>query len=41
MHLEAERSLYWIDGTERRVDGGNFFGVHPAIPIEWFEKHVD
>ena len=41
MHLEAEKSLYWIEGTERRFDGYNFFGVHPEIPIEWFDKHVD
>jgi hypothetical protein len=36
-----EKSLYWIEGTERRFDGYNFFGVHPEIPIEWFDKHLD
>ena len=41
LHLEAEKSLYWIEGTERRFDGYNFFGLHPEIPIEWFDKHVD
>jgi hypothetical protein len=33
-------SLHWIEGTERRFDGYNFFGVHPELPIEWFDKHV-
>jgi hypothetical protein len=36
----AEKSLYWIEGTDRRFDGYNFFGVHPEIPIEWFDKHI-
>jgi uncharacterized protein len=37
----TEKSLFWIEGTERRFDGYNFFGVHPEIPIEWFGKHID
>ncbi|CPU33607.1 Esterase/lipase [Mycobacteroides abscessus subsp. massiliense] len=36
----TDKSLYWIEGTERRFDGYNFFGVHPEIPIEWFDKHI-
>ena len=36
----AEKSLYWIEGTDRRFDGYNFFGLHPEIPIQWFDKHV-
>lgn len=35
----AERRLHWIEATERRFDY-NFFGVHPEVPIEWFDKHV-
>nr|WP_234998187.1 hypothetical protein [Mycobacterium sp. DBP42] len=35
-----EKRLYWIEGTDRRFDGYNFFGVHPELPIEWFDKHV-
>ena len=37
----AEKSLYWIEGTDRRFDGYNFFGLHPEIPIEWFDKHIN
>lgn len=35
-----DKELYWIRGTDRRFDGYNFFGVHPEIPIEWFDKHL-
>lgn len=34
-----DNELYWIEGTGRRFDGYNFFGVHPELPIEWFDKH--
>ena len=36
----AEKSLYWIEGTDRRFDGYNSFGAPPEIPVEWFDKHV-
>ncbi len=35
-----DKELYWIEGTDRRFDGYNFFGVHPELPIEWFDKHL-
>lgn len=35
----SEKHLYWIKGTDRRFDGYNFFGAHPEVPIEWFDKH--
>ena len=35
-----EKALHWITGTDRRFDGYNYFGVHPEVPIEWFDKHV-
>lgn len=38
--LVAEKSLYWINGTDRRFNGYNFFGLHPEIPIEWIDKHI-
>jgi hypothetical protein len=25
----------------RRVNRDNFFGVHPELPIEWFDKHIN
>jgi hypothetical protein len=38
--LTAECSVTLIP-TDRRFDGYNFFGVHPELPIEWFDKHVN
>ena len=37
----AEKSLYWMEGTDRRFDGYNFFGAHPELPIEWFDTSTD
>ena len=37
----AETSLYWMEGTDRRFDGYNFFGAHRELPIEWFDKHIN
>ena len=36
----ADKSLHWIEGTDRRFDGYNYFGVHPEVAIEWFDKHI-
>jgi uncharacterized protein len=30
-----------VDGGPPRAGGYNFFGVHPELPIEWFDKHVN
>ena len=35
-----EKSLHWITGTDRRFDGYNYFGVHPEVAVEWFDKYV-
>ncbi|GAF44324.1 hypothetical protein RW1_012_01430 [Rhodococcus wratislaviensis NBRC 100605] len=35
-----DKELYWIEGTDRRFDGYNFFGVHPELPINWFDKYI-
>ncbi|MGH3694789.1 MAG: hypothetical protein ACRDRX_12520 [Pseudonocardiaceae bacterium] len=36
----ADKELHWIEGTDRRFDGYNYFGAHPEIPIDWFNKHL-
>ena len=36
----AEKSLYWME-DDRRFDGYKFFGAHPELPIEWFDKHIN
>ncbi len=37
----ADKVLHWIEGTDRRFDGYNYFGVHPEVAIDWFDKHID
>lgn len=27
----SDKELYWIEGTDRRFDGYNFFGIHPVL----------
>jgi uncharacterized protein len=35
-----DKELHWIEGTDRRFDGYNYFGQHPEVPIAWFDKHL-
>ncbi|WP_433234204.1 alpha/beta hydrolase family protein [Actinomadura nitritigenes] len=36
----ADKDLHWIRGTDQRFRGYNYFGEHPDIPIDWFDKHL-
>lgn len=35
-----DKELFWIEDTDRRFDGYNFFGVRPDLPIDWFDTHL-
>ncbi|MEM1320267.1 MAG: alpha/beta hydrolase [Bacteroidota bacterium] len=35
-----EKELFWIEGTQRRFDGYNYFGVYPEKMIAFFDKHM-
>jgi uncharacterized protein len=35
-----DKELHWIEGTTRRFDGYNYFGVHPEVPVERFDRHL-
>ncbi|KAL3471622.1 alpha/beta-hydrolase [Aspergillus californicus] len=35
-----EKELFWIEGTNRRFDGYNYFGEHPEQMLKWFKKYV-
>lgn len=35
-----EKELFWIEGTNRRFDGYNYFGVHPEKMIAFFDKYM-
>jgi pimeloyl-ACP methyl ester carboxylesterase len=36
----ADKKLFWIEGTDRRFDGYNYFGKHPELILEWFDTHM-
>ncbi len=35
-----EKELFWIEGTNRRFDGYNYFGVFPEKMIAFFDKYM-
>ncbi|MEM9606330.1 MAG: dienelactone hydrolase family protein [Actinomycetota bacterium] len=35
-----EKHLAWIDGTEHRFDGYNYFGDRPELMLDWFGRFV-
>ena len=37
---EEDKKLFWIEGTTKRFDGYNYFGEHPEMMIEWFDKYM-
>ncbi|MCE2029008.1 hypothetical protein [Sessilibacter corallicola] len=37
---EEDKKLFWIEGTNKRFDGYNYFGKHPEMMIEWFDKYM-
>jgi len=36
----TDKELFWIEGTTRRFDGYNYFGVHPEKMIAFFDKYM-
>lgn len=38
--LPVEKEMYWIEGTEHRFDGYNWFGDHPEKMIAFFHKYM-
>lgn len=35
-----EKELFWIEGTNRRFDGYNYFGVNPEKMLAFFDKYM-
>ncbi|MEM1336419.1 MAG: alpha/beta hydrolase [Bacteroidota bacterium] len=35
-----EKELFWIEETNRRFDGYNYFGVHPEKMLAFFEQYM-
>lgn len=40
-HLGAqEKEMFWIDGSDQRFSGYNYYGEHPEKLVGWFDKHM-
>lgn len=37
---QEDKKLFWIEGTTKRFVGYNYFGEHPQMMIEWFDKYM-
>ena len=35
-----EKELFWIEGTNRRFDAYNYFGLHPEKMVAFFDKYM-
>lgn len=38
--LSSEKELYWIEGTNERFKGYDFFSTKPELMLEWFNKYM-
>lgn len=36
----TDKKLYWIEGTDQRFQGYNYFGREPQVMLEWFDDHL-
>lgn len=35
-----EKELFWIEGSDQRFSGYNYFGKHPERLVGWFDRHM-
>lgn len=35
-----DKNLFWIEGTDLRFEGYNYFGKNPQLMLAWFDKHM-
>jgi uncharacterized protein (DUF1330 family) len=35
-----DKKLFWIEGTDKRFEGYNYFGKKPKLVLEWFDTHM-
>lgn len=36
----SEKKLFWIEGTDKRFEGYNYFGKNPGVILDWLQQHV-
>lgn len=34
-----DKKLFWIEGTDQRFEGYNYFGKNPKLVLDWFGSH--
>jgi hypothetical protein len=35
-----DKKLFWIEGTDERFRGYNYWNDHPDLMLEWFDSHM-
>ena len=35
-----DKKLFWIEGTDQRFQGYNYFGKNPKLMLDWFSTHI-
>lgn len=35
-----DKTLFWIEGTDQRFQGYNYFGKNPQLILDWLQKHM-
>lgn len=35
-----DKKLFWIEGTDQRFQGYNYFGKNPEVMLDWFNSHI-
>lgn len=35
-----DKRLFWIEGTDQRFEGYNYFGKNPQLVLDWFATHI-
>ena len=35
-----EKEMFWIEGSDQRFSGYNYFGEHPERLVGWFHRHI-
>jgi len=35
-----DKKLFWIEGTDARFQGYNYFGNNPQLVLDWFDTHM-
>jgi len=35
-----DKKLFWIEGTDQRFQGYNYFGNNPQLVLDWFDTHI-